>query len=87
MKELIKGIKKTTSISNTKNKIAIIKKWIENGKREDINGSNPHSKEEIFSRSKSCFLEIKKFKKTKTIEIINTKIIKKKLSKINYINE
>lgn len=30
---------------------AIKKKWLENGMREDSNGSNPHSKGDIFSRS------------------------------------
>ena len=37
---------------------AIKKKWIENGKRAEFLGSNPHSKGDLFSRSLNDFLEI-----------------------------
>lgn len=45
------GIIIIISISNTRNRIAIRKNCEEKGDRDDLFGSNPHSKGEIFSRS------------------------------------
>lgn len=54
----IDGIIKAISTSKIKKIIVIRKKCNENGKREEDFWSNPHSKAEIFSRSKLFFLEI-----------------------------
>lgn len=55
----IKIIGKINAISTSKiKKIIVIKKnRIEKGIREEFKGSNPHSKGEIFSRSKIIFLD------------------------------
>jgi hypothetical protein len=45
------GNNKTISTSKIKKIIAIKKNRKENGKREELLGSNPHSKGEFFSRS------------------------------------
>lgn len=50
-----KGSKIAISTSNTRKIIAIIKNRNENGIREFENGSNPHSKGEVFSRSNKVF--------------------------------
>ena len=46
------GNNKDTSTSNTKNKIANKKNFIQKGKRGDINESNPHSNVVSFSLDK-----------------------------------
>lgn len=66
------GINKAISTSKIKKITAIKKNWIENGKRENLLGSKPHSNGEAFSRSINLFLEIIK-------EII---IIKKEINRI-----
>lgn len=48
---IINGIIITNSTSKIRKITAIIKKCLENGIREDSNGSNPHSNGDIFSRS------------------------------------
>lgn len=48
----------TISTSKIKKITAIKKKCNENGIRDDLKGSNPHSKGEDFSRSMNLFLEI-----------------------------
>lgn len=48
---IIIGRMMAISMSKIKNKIAIMKNWMENGIRDDLWGSNPHSKGDIFSRS------------------------------------
>lgn len=59
----------TISISKIKNRTAIRKNCNENGIRDDLFGSNPHSKGDIFSRSKIDFLEIIEHATINTIEI------------------
>lgn len=49
----------TISISKIRNRTAIIKNWDEKGVRDDLLGSNPHSKGDIFSRSRIDFFLIK----------------------------
>lgn len=56
---IIKGIIITNSTSKIKKITAIIKKCLENGIRDESNESNPHSKEDIFSRSIIDLYEIK----------------------------
>lgn len=63
------------STSKIKNKIAIRKNWMENGKRADAFGSNPHSNGDIFSRFIIFFFEIIVHKVIITIEIIDDIII------------
>lgn len=46
-----RGISRTISMSNTRNKIARRKNRIENGMRDVWLGSKPHSNGEVFSRS------------------------------------
>lgn len=55
---MIMGKMIAISTSKIKNKIATRKNWIENGRRADFFGSNPHSKGDIFSRSNLLFFEI-----------------------------
>lgn len=82
----IKGINIVISISKIKKIRLIIKKWILKGGWVDANGSNPHSKGDIFSRSWKDFFEIIKL----TIIKINGRekiIIKRLIIKIIiYIN-
>lgn len=77
------GSKRAISTSKIKKITAIKKNRKENGKREDLFGSNPHSKGELFSRSIIDFLERIEAKVMTTEEsammiqaiIINVKII------------
>lgn len=48
----------TISMSKIKNNTANRKNWIENGVRDLLLGSNPHSNGDIFSRSRIDFFEI-----------------------------
>lgn len=68
-------IGKINAISTSKIKkiIAIIKNRIEKGRREESEGSNPHSKGDLFSRSIKAFLD-KKEAKIITISAINKTI-------------
>lgn len=74
---------KVISTSKIKKIIVIKKNRMEKGIREELKGSKPHSKGEIFSRSKSVFLETKTeifittwlIIKIKVISIINNRII------------
>lgn len=59
----------------------IIKNWILNGIRELVNGSNPHSKGEIFSRFFKDLIEIEKFK-----NIINKDNIENKIKIVIRVN-
>lgn len=78
-------IGKINAISTSKIKkiIAIKKKRIEKGVREELNGLNPHSKGDIFSRSYLLFLDnideiiitIKEINKNISAKIIKLKII------------
>jgi hypothetical protein len=52
-----KGNKRTISTSKIKKITAIRKNRRENGRRDELLGSNPHSKGELFSRSTIDFLE------------------------------
>lgn len=61
----------TISISKIKNSTAIKKNCSENGIREDLLGSNPHSKGDIFSRSIIDFLEIIEQTIISIVEITN----------------
>jgi len=68
------------STSKIKKTTAIRKNWVENGRRADLIGSNPHSKGEGFSRSINSFFEIKKLTAIRSIgiiiKIVNIKTIK-----------
>lgn len=77
---IIIGKIKAISISKIKKIIVIRKKCNEKGIRDKFMGLNPHSNGEHFSRSMIDFLEIKRDKKIKILEII------KIISEIN-INE
>lgn len=68
----INGIRRVISTSKIKKIIAIRKKCNENERREDLFGSNPHSKGEAFSRSINLFLEIIKEIIIRIVVIINT---------------
>lgn len=80
--ETIKGKRIVNSTSKIKKIIVIKKKCKENGRREEVLGSNPHSKGLDFSRSIVVFLEIKF--KIKTI-IVKINIIIKEFVIINFI--
>jgi hypothetical protein len=54
---MIIGMRRAISTSKIKKIIAIRKKLMENGMRENLFGSNPHSNGEFFSRSKNLFLD------------------------------
>jgi hypothetical protein len=54
---IIMGNKRAISTSKIKKITAIKKKRKENGKREDLLGSNPHSNGELFSRSIIVFFD------------------------------
>lgn len=71
------GIKSVISISNTKNKTAKRKNRRENGVREWVCGSNPHSNGDCFSRS---FIDLK-FSEARTIKI--TKASKKAMENVD----
>jgi hypothetical protein len=55
---IIIGNIKAISTSKIKKINAIKKNCNEKGNRDELNGSNPHSKGEFFSRSKIIFFEI-----------------------------
>lgn len=74
-------IGKISAISTSKIKkiTAIKKKCNEKGIRDELNGSNPHSKGDDFSRSINLFFEIKEriiINKIKIVIIINLDINK-----------
>jgi hypothetical protein len=54
------GRRRAISISKTKKIIAVKKNWRDKGIREDTLGSNPHSKGEIFWKSKKDLEETRK---------------------------
>lgn len=56
--EIIIGSNKVISTSKIKKIIAIKKKCIENGNRDDDLGSNPHSNGDLFSRSVVVFFAV-----------------------------
>jgi len=70
---IIIGKIKAISTSKIKKIIAIIKNRIEKGSREEFDGSNPHSKGELFSRSIKAFFD-KIEAKTITINETNSTI-------------
>lgn len=72
------GSKMVISTSKIKKIIPIIKKRREKGIRDRENGSNPHSKGELFSRSRVVFLLRIEAKKIMTID---RKIMKLKVKK------
>jgi hypothetical protein len=72
LKIIIIGKIKAISTSKIKKIIVIKKNRIEKGNREEFNGSNPHSKGDVFSRSFIDFLESKD---AKYITIIATIMI------------
>lgn len=76
---IIIGRIKAISTSKIKKIIVIKKNRRENGKREDLLGSNPHSKGEHFSRSVIDFFDNKE---AKNIIIIVNKIINKLINKV-----
>lgn len=47
------------STSKIRKIIAIKKNWMENGRRAEDLGSNPHSKGLLFSRSENLFFDVK----------------------------
>lgn len=67
---IIIGKIKAISTSKIKKIIAIKKNRIENGIREELEGSNPHSKGDLFSRSEIDFLDNNDAKLITIIEII-----------------
>lgn len=74
------GNRRAISTSKIKKITAIRKNWIEKGIREDLIGSNPHSKGLLFSRSISVFFEINLTKNIIKDEIM--KIVKEMIIKI-----
>lgn len=64
----------TISTSKIKNRTAIRKNCDENGIREDLFGSNPHSNGDLFSRSMVDFFLIKIHNNIIIIDIINVNI-------------
>ena len=76
-----RGSRMAISTSKIKKMIAIMKKRKENGIREVENGENPHSKGEVFSRSRLVFFP----RRVAVIIIVSakTKIAISKLIKIN----
>jgi len=70
---MIIGKIKAISTSKIKKIIAIIKNRIEKGKRDESEGSNPHSKGDLFSRSIKAFLD-KRDANNITINAINKTI-------------
>lgn len=72
------------STSKIKKIIAIRKNRSEKGNRDDLLGSNPHSKGEHFSRSINDFLDINDANIITTTEIIKIVNIIAKIEKIIY---
>lgn len=58
-KRIINGRRRAISTSKIRKITAIKKKRREKGSREELLGSNPHSKGELFSRSMMDFLDSK----------------------------
>lgn len=83
-KIIIIGKIKAISTSKIKKIIVIKKNCIENGIRELVNGSNPHSNGEVFSRSLIDFLDKIEVIIMTIIEIIKIIILIKKINKIIY---
>lgn len=73
-KIVIMGKSNAISTSKIKKITAIKKNWREKGIRDDLIGSNPHSKGLLFSRSILVFLEIK-FTKIIIIQAIKKIVI------------
>lgn len=71
---IIKGRIRVISTSKIRKIIAIKKKCIENGSRDDDLGSNPHSNGELFSRSIIVFFDVKLRAVTIKIRIIKITI-------------
>lgn len=65
----------TISISKIRNNTAIKKNWDENGIREDLFGSNPHSNGDIFSRSIYDFFLIIEHNIIRAIEITSANVV------------
>lgn len=65
--------------------MAIKKNRIEKGSRDELNGSNPHSNGEFFSRSMITFFDSDEAKNITIVEIIITNIIRKLIINIIYI--
>lgn len=65
--------------------MAIKKNRIEKGSRDELNGSNPHSNGELFSRSMITFFDSDEAKNITIVEIIITNIIRKLIINIIYI--
>jgi len=81
------GSIKTISTSKIKKIIVIKKNRKENGNREDLLGSNPHSKGEFFSRSENDFFDkivANLIIIQGIIKIIIDKFINKKIIYINF---
>lgn len=72
---IIIGIIIVISTSNTRNKVATKKNWIENGIRGDLLGSNPHSNGDIFSRSIFLFFLVMMHSAIIIIEITSAVVI------------
>lgn len=73
------GIINVISTSKIKKITAIKKNCIENGRREALFGSYPHSNAEAFSREFLFFDEIVEFKIIKTVDRTSVKIIIKRI--------
>jgi hypothetical protein len=63
---------KAISTSKIRKIIAIIKNRIEKGRREELDGSNPHSKGDLFSRSIKAFFDKRDANNITIIEINKT---------------
>lgn len=85
LNEMIMGRIIEISTSKIKKIIVMMKNWRENGKREEVLGSNPHSKGEYFSRSVFFFFEIIIEIRIKRHTIVIIKIIIFKINIIIYI--
>jgi hypothetical protein len=72
------------STSKIKKIIAIIKNRKEKGKRDDSEGSNPHSYGDLFSRSINAFFDNKDASNITIAAIINTIVAMIVVEKITY---
>lgn len=81
---IIIGKIKAISTSKIKKIIAIIKNRKEKGNREDSDGSNPHSKGDLFSRSIKAFLDKIEANTITIVAIINTIVAMIVVEKITY---
>lgn len=81
---IIKGKRRAISTSKIKKITAIRKNRREKGSREDLLGSKPHSKGDLFSRSTIEFLDSKDANNI-TIDVIKIKTTpKESMTKITY---